>query len=200
MATIDFILNFAGILLWLCSYAPTFDLLIGTSSARPGRGGAQRLQRWYFAAALIALLLFRALLYWQIGSAVDWSPSLELSAISVSFRSDFLGHMILFSFLSFAAVLLVFYFWLLLLSLVNGSGPDENPVQRFVRLCLGRIGGWTPPLRMLLPFAAAFLFWLAINPMLVRFNILPAAHSAAHRSRAQIRTVSPQSGNCPATD
>jgi uncharacterized protein YggT (Ycf19 family) len=180
MAIIDFILSFAGVLLWLGATLPSFELMGVSSPAgdSPRRRGTPRVKRWHFAAALATLLLFRALLYWQVGSAVDWAPSLRLSAISVSFRSDFPGQMILFSVLGFGATLFVFYLWLLLLSLVNGHSASEEPVQKLVRHCLGRVNGWPWPIRLGLPFVVAVVLWLALNPLLVRGNIIPRAYSS----------------------
>src|SRR5262249_3105651 len=49
--------------------------------------------------------------------------------------------------------------------------------QKLVRGCLGRINGWPWLIKLSLPFSAAVVFWLALNPLLVRCNILPAARS-----------------------
>src|SRR5262249_50907785 len=80
---------------------------------------------------------------------------------------------------SFGATLFVFYLWLLLLSLVNGSTADSEPLQKFVRLYLGRINGWPWLIRLSLPFITAAVIWLALNPLLVRCKNLPAAQSGA---------------------
>ena len=73
MALIDFILNLAGLLLWLNWRSVRFDplgrrtpaTLIGTLR----RAEPRRLRRWHLLAALGGLLLLRAVIYWQIGSA-----------------------------------------------------------------------------------------------------------------------------------
>ena len=74
MGIIDFILNLAGLLLWLNWRSLRFDplgkrtpaTLIGTLR----RAEPRRLRRWHLPAALGGLLLLRAVFYWQIGSGV----------------------------------------------------------------------------------------------------------------------------------
>jgi hypothetical protein len=73
MGLIDFILNLAGLLLWLNWRSIRFDplgkrtpaTLVGTLR----RAEPSRLRRWHLLAVLGGLLLLRALFYWQIGSA-----------------------------------------------------------------------------------------------------------------------------------
>ncbi len=120
-------------------------------------------------------------LYWQIGPAVNWTPKLRLVAIAISFRSDFLDRMLLFSVLSFGMVLAVFYLYLLLLSLASGDSVDPNPLQRFLRVQLGSVGRWPAPLKLLLPLALGASFWLILNPVLARLNIIPESISATQR-------------------
>src|SRR5947207_3128845 len=99
MSLIDFILNLAGLLLWLNWCSIRFDPLLSRSPASLTgtlrRAEPHRLRRWHFLLALAALLLFRALIYWQIGSAVAWTPSLPLGAVALCFRSDFFGRALL---------------------------------------------------------------------------------------------------------
>ena len=117
MGLIDFILNLAGLLLWLNWRSIRFDplgrrmpaTLIGTLR----RAEPRRLRRWHLLAALGGLLLLRAALYWQIGSGVGWAAGkLDLGVIELSFRSDSFGRILLFSILSFGLTLGVFYLWL----------------------------------------------------------------------------------------
>ena len=77
MALIDFILNLAGLLLWLNWRSVRFDplgkrtpaTLIGTLR----RAEPRRWRRWHLLAALGGLLLLRAVFYWQIGAAANWA-------------------------------------------------------------------------------------------------------------------------------
>jgi hypothetical protein len=127
MALIDFILNLAGLLLWLNWRSVRFDplgkrtpaTLIGTLR----RAEPKRLRRWHLLAALGGLLLLRAVFYWQIGSAAHWTGTLNLGVITLSFRSDFFARMLWFSIFSFGLTLGVFYLWLLLLSILAGPEP-----------------------------------------------------------------------------
>src|SRR6266567_2470389 len=150
MSLIDFILNLACVLLWLNARSIRFDPLAKTSAASLAgtlrRAEPNRLRGWHFLAMLAAVLFCRAVLYAQIGPAVDWTPNLRLGAIAIPFRSDIFGRMLLFSVLSFAVTLAVFYLWCLLLSLVNGRTVDTDSLQRLVEIHLGRLGRWPWPL------------------------------------------------------
>ena len=185
MALIDFILNLAGLLLWLNWRSLKFDPLLSASAASLAgtlrRAAPRRVKPWHFLAALAALLLFRAVLYWQIGSEVNWTPNLHLGAIAVSFRSDFFGRTLLFSLCSFAVALAVFYLWLLLLSLVNGRAADVDPWQRLGRLHLGQVDRWAWPIKLILPLLIVTMLWLALSPLFARLEIIPPALSAKHR-------------------
>src|ERR1043166_1255147 len=140
MGVVDFTLNLAGLVLWLSWRSLSMERLVKTVPASLTgtikRVGPPRSRRWYFLAGLVSLLCLRALLYWQIGSAVEWVTNLRLGTINLFFRSDRLWLMLLYSALGFAVTLLLFYVWLLLLSLVNGRGADADPVQAIVRLHL----------------------------------------------------------------
>ena len=158
MGIIDFILNLAGLLLWLNWRSLRFDplgkrtpaTLIGTLR----RAEPQRLRRWHLLAVLGGLLLLRAVLYWQIGSGVGWAAGkLNLGVIELSFRSDSFGRMLLFSIFSFGLTLGVFYLWLLLLSIL--AGPE--PFHRLVRMQLGPIDRWPRGVKFILPLVSTAL-------------------------------------------
>jgi len=185
VSLIDFILNLAGLLLWLNWRSFGADPLSKTTPATLAgtlrRAEPQRLKGWHLLAGLTALLLLRALLYWQIGPAVNWTPNLRLVAIAISFRSDFLDRMLLYSGLSFGMALAVFYLYLLLLSLASGHSVDTNPLERFLRVQLGWIGRWPAPLKLVLPLVLGSSFWLILNPLLAKLNIIPASISGTQR-------------------
>ena len=182
MGLIDFILNLAGLLLWLNWRSIRFDplgkrtpaTLIGTLR----RAEPRRLRRWHLLAALGGLLLLRAALYWQIGSGVGWAAGkLDLGVIELSFRSDSFGRILLFSILSFGLILGVFYLWLLLLSIL--AGPE--PFHRLVRMQLGRMDYWPRGIKLLLPLVFTGLLWWLASWILTWLGIVPRPVSAAHR-------------------
>ena len=185
LAVINFLLNLAGLLLWFKWRSFRLDPLArikpATLTGTLRRAEPSRLKRWHLLAALAALLVVRSWFYWQVGSAVDWVAKLRLEPITVSFRSDFFSLMLLFSTLSFVSALGVVYLWLLLVSLVNGKGSDQDPCQGWVRLHLGRIEGWPWLVKLLLPLLLAVLFWMAFGPLLESLKIIPSALSTAHR-------------------
>jgi uncharacterized protein YggT (Ycf19 family) len=185
MAVIDSILNLACVLLWLnsrsiqlaASEKPTALSLASTLKKAGPRQGAG----WVSLGVLVAVLGLRSLFYWNVGSAMNWTPSLHLGVVSLPFRSDYLARLFLFSFLSFALLLALVYAWLLLFSIVNRRLPNEEPFQRFVRVQLGAMDRWPVGLRLMLPMLFTTLVWGLASPGLVQLGILPAPLSAGHR-------------------
>ncbi len=187
MGWIDFILNLAGILLWLNWRSMRFDPLVRTSPATLAgtlrRAEPRRLKRWHSLAALGGLLLVRALLYWQLGPTAGWTPSLHPGGLDVPvpFRSDSWWRMLLFSGLSFGVTLAVCYLWLLLLSLVNSRATETDPLQKLVRLHLGRVDRWPWPVKSLLPLLIGVLLWYLLSLVLARLDMILPASSRTHR-------------------
>src|ERR1700728_2744563 len=111
MRLIDFILNLAGLLLWLNWLSIQFDPLAKTTPAslvgtlRKADPSGPR--RWQSLAGLGALVLARAVIYSQISASVHWNPRLDLGIISLSFRNDNFWHLLLFSMLGFVCALAV---------------------------------------------------------------------------------------------
>jgi uncharacterized protein YggT (Ycf19 family) len=127
--------------------------------------------------AIGALLILRALFYWQIGSAAHWAGKLNLGVITLFFPSDSFGRILLFSVLSFGLTLGIFYVWLLLLSIL--SGPE--PVHRLVLIPLGVIDGWPGWLKFILPLALTASLWWSASWLFAWMQIIPPPVSAAHR-------------------
>jgi uncharacterized protein YggT (Ycf19 family) len=175
MSWIDFILNVAGLLLWLNWRAVPPPLAAPANAAPPAlpRRADPPRARWRYLLALLALLLGRAVFYWQAGSGLKWDPGIPLSSIALVFRSDLPGRMVLFSFFSFGATLGFFYLCLLLLSSVNAPVSDADPAQRLVRLHLGRLERWPGAVKMLLPLAVTVALWCALNPLLIWVDMVP---------------------------
>jgi uncharacterized protein YggT (Ycf19 family) len=180
MGIVDFILNLAGLLLWLNWRAERTDpvgkrrpaTLIGTLRRVDARS-----RGWQIPAIIAGLLLLRALLYWQIGSAANWSAKLNLGILDLSFHSTFFRHMFFYSVFSFVQTLWVFYLWLLFLSILNGPLPFHD----FIRVQLGSIDRWSRTTKLILPFVATALMWWAASWLLDWLQVIPPPLSAAHR-------------------
>ena len=185
MSIVDVILNLAGLLLWIKWRSLPFDpihkrtpaTLVGTLR----RAAPSRFRRWHLLAAIGGLLVLRAVFYWQIGPAAHWTGKLDLGVITLSFRSDLFGRMLLFSFFSFGLTLGIFYLWLLLLSLLAGSPANAGPIHRLVRMPLGGIDGWPGWAKIISPFVGTTLVWWLASWLLVRLEIIPQSVSAARR-------------------
>jgi uncharacterized protein YggT (Ycf19 family) len=183
MGIIDFILNLAGLLLWLNWRSLRFDplgkrtpaTLIGTLR----RVEPQRLRHWHLLAAIGGLLLVRAGFYRQIGmvSRPVWAGTLDLGIIAPSFLSNSFGRMFLFSVCSFGLMLAVFYLWLLLLSIL--AGPE--PVHGLVRMQLGGMDRRPRWMKLFLPLLAGALLWWLASWLLEWRGIIPRPISTALR-------------------
>ena len=178
MGLLHFILNVAGLLLWVNwrgmgfkEYVPYRSTLIHTLRSAETRP----LGRWRYLAALVGLLAVRGLLYQQVGAALKWVPVIDLGVLVVPFRSDQPWRMTLYSFLGFGVIWLGFQLWLLLLSIVNRCTPDTQSVQHLVRLHLGPVEHWPLALKLCLPPLTGALLWLPIHPLLAEIGLLPSA-------------------------
>jgi uncharacterized protein YggT (Ycf19 family) len=185
MGLIDFILNIAALLLWLGWRASRQDLVaVATPSTLAGtlrRADSPKLRRWQFPLILAGLLLARAVFYSQIGPAVDWSAGLDLSVISVSFRSDVFSRMLLFSILGFGSMLAAFWLSVLFVSLLNRPDAEFDSLRRFVRLHIGFVDNWPGWMKLILPWLAISTIWWLLSWLLVYQGLLPRPVSGVHR-------------------
>lgn len=186
MALIDLVLNLAALLLWLNWRARRFDVLVrATPTTLAGtlkRTETHHVKGWHLGVSLVLLLAGRALFYWIIGAPVDWTPKLDIGLISLAFRSDLLLFDLLYSVLSFLRLLIVFYFWLLAVSAINRAVVEPDPLQKLVRLHLGRAARWPWLVQLLLPLAVVTALWMIMSPFLAQLGLITRVHSLARLS------------------
>jgi hypothetical protein len=184
MNLIDWILNLAGVFLWIDWLSarggrPQSALSLASTVRPAGGSGGRSLGSF---AALAAILLIRPLFYYSVGPAVSWTAALNYVAAVIPFRSDLLGRMFIYSTLSFAGALGVYYSWIFLLAAVNGAGrlaPEAEPMHRFIRSQLGwldKIPWW---LKVFVPSIAAGVAWMLISLLLVELELVPEAQSGS---------------------
>ncbi len=184
MGLIDFILNIVALLLWLNWRSIRFDPLTRTVPAtlvgtlRPAE--PRRLKGWEWLAGLALLLTLRALVYWGIGAPVHWTPKLDLGVVVPAVRGDKLELQFLYSALSFLRVFVIFYFWLVVLAIANRQTMEPDPLLKLIRLHLGRSARWAWPWQIALPVLLAAVLWLAVQPILVHFELASRALSTTH--------------------
>jgi hypothetical protein len=177
VSLIDFILNVAGLLLWLnwrsariALHRPQAVVSIANSLQRadPVRGAG-----WSSLGALILLLGLRALFYHTLGPKLGWVPYMDFLAVNLPWRSDDLLRMTIFSVTSFGVTLYAFYSWLLLLSALNRSLLDSMPIHRWVRYHLGLLEKLPAFLKVFLPILFVLLLWPLVYKGLVLLKIAP---------------------------
>ncbi len=182
---IDFILNLAGLLLWLNWHTLSYDpLATATPTTLVGtlrRAEPARTKRWHYFGALGALLLVRAVFYRLFGPAVDWTGTLNLVATRLAFRSDSFGLMMLYSALSFGLLVGIFVLWLLLLSALAPASGENQLLLRLGRTHLGFVVSWPTWRKLLLPFLAGLVFWWLLSWLLGWWGLVPRPVSEAGR-------------------
>ena len=173
MGIVDFILNLAGLLLWLNWRSVRFDPLAKRTPAtlmgtlRPA--DPQKIRRWHLLAIIAGLLVLRAMVYRWIGPL--WVAKLDLVATTPQFRSNLFPDILFFSFLSFGLTLVVFYVGVLLLSILHGP----EPIHRLVKIPMGRVDGWPVWLKVLLPLIIVSVFWWLLSWPLDGMQKLPVS-------------------------
>jgi uncharacterized protein YggT (Ycf19 family) len=184
MGLIDLILDLAALLLWFNWRSLRFDPLVKTRPATLvgtlRRAEPRRVRGWQLLVALVALLVLRTVLYRQMGPEADWTPKLNLFFVVLAFRSDHFLSVLLFSALSFARVLLVCYFWLLALAIINRRDTDSDELHKMVRLHLGPVARWPWPVQALLPLVLITGLWSGVHPLLARLEITGQVASHTH--------------------
>lgn len=177
MALIEFLLNLAGLLLWInwrtLAADPLRTAAPATLAGTLRRAEPRRVRRWHFLAALVLLLVLRAEFYRLLGPALDWTGTLDLFATRIAFRSDTGALMLLYSLLDFGLWLGGLLLGLLLVSLVTRTGTGQTMFGQVARTHLGRILEWPRWVRLLLPFLAGALFWWLASWLLGRWELIP---------------------------
>ncbi|HEY2330258.1 MAG TPA: hypothetical protein VGI63_10650, partial [Verrucomicrobiae bacterium] len=185
---IDFILNVAGLLLWLNWRSARLDPFTratpATLAGTVRRAEPMRIKRWHFLAALGGLLFVRAYFYEHIGPAVSWTPKLDLTVVAPAFPLVLRGHVfflsaLLFSLLSFVRVLVVFYFWLLAMAALNRHETNPDPLQKLLLLQLGRPAKWPWFVQIILPVIVIAILWMLAHPLLVYIGVTTSLRSNA---------------------
>ena len=189
MGLIDSILNLVALLLWFNWRTARFDPLAGSTPATLA-GTLRRAEKpsfkvWLLPLAIPALLLLRALFYWQIGGAMGWTGRIDLGVVAVTFWCDSsvsgLKRMLLFSIYIFGVALTVFNLWLLLLSILKSSHANTDSLRQLLRAQLGLVETWPWWLKILLPLLALTpVWWLASWP-LTSTALLPEPASLLQR-------------------
>jgi uncharacterized protein YggT (Ycf19 family) len=183
---IDFILNVAGVLLWLNWRSVRLDPfnrgIPATLAGTVRRAEPMRLKRWHFLAALAALLIVRAWFYEHLGPAVNWTPKLNLIAVTPAFPLVMRGHAfflsaLLFSMLSFVRLLVIFYLWLLAIAILNRHETNPDPLQKLLLVQLGRPGKWPVIIQLIFSVLVIAVLWALFHPLLLHIGVITPVRS-----------------------
>lgn len=183
MAILDIVLNCLCLLLWLNSRSRGLTgiprvpgvALVGTLK----RAERRTSDAWSSGLVLLVVLFLRAILYWQVGSALRWTPSIGLGPVALHFRSDMFSRMVLFSLLGFAMFLAGFYFSLFLLAAVNRRQPSGERWPAMVRGHLGALARLPAWLMLLAPPVVLFSFWMTFGYLFAALQLVAPVGSLA---------------------
>src|ERR1700761_139118 len=164
VSLVDLILNIVGLLLWLNWRGVVVKPLPapGTALISTLRPAGPPAKRWPSLVGLVALLALRAIFYWRVGPQIDWVPRMPLGPTTLSFSSNFPERILLFSVLSFAATLGIFYLFLLLLSWITARTPEGEQGRRLIRGHLGLVDRWPNWIKPVLPLVVVAGLWYAL--------------------------------------
>ncbi|MGB9601571.1 MAG: hypothetical protein ACPMAG_02135 [Limisphaerales bacterium] len=173
MKTIDWLLNFVSLILWLkwlsffsVPSRTTLSLAIVIKPAEPVP------RRGRLPVIIIGLILLcKAMLFHYFGDLIRWNPTLDLIAISIPFRSDFFLMVLLYSVLSFVLFLIIFYFWLCILTVINFK-EELDIYHRKIIQHLGPVGRLPALFRFITPFILCALLWLILSPLFFKLGIV----------------------------
>lgn len=185
MKWLDWMVDLAGLFLWLgwrgfgvlpVSARPALTL---ASNLRPA-GRRDSHSRWALPGLLV-LLFGRALVHHEFPSrfaeAAVWSPG----AVAVTFRSDLMGRMLVFSFLSWLLLTLQVYLAMAVLAGLRRKAVELDPITRSLRAELGWFGRWPAFLGTLPVLAVLANLWAAGAGWLADLGLIPPLRSEAHR-------------------
>ncbi len=181
MAYVDLVLNLACLLLWLNWRSIRFDPLTKRTPAtlmgtlRPAV--PKKLRPWHLLVFIVLILLLRAMIYRWVGPATNWTAKLDLGVTVLPFRSDWLPHILVYSFCSFGVALGVFYMYLLPLSLL--AGPE--PIHRFVKIPLGRLDDLPRWAKSILPLVITAVAWWLASWAFCLLKVMPPPTAVAQR-------------------
>jgi hypothetical protein len=183
MSLVDLLLNVAALIMWVSWRGIRGTEAAGTAGTILGNlraAGVERPSRWPYLAWLVGLLLFRAILYRQMGPNLAWHPGWSHGAATLVFRSDSFPRMLAFSGLGFLSTLLFWYTGLAGILALHRPPMDRDGITRALRRqapWLANLPGW---LLLMLVAAAAGVSWLAIGSMAARHGLVPPLRGERH--------------------
>ncbi len=173
MKTIDWLLNLAALIIWLrwlsfFSATTRITLTLATVVKSTEKGS----KRGFFPLFIIGLILLgKAIFFYYSGAITNFNPILDLTAISIPFKSALFTMTLLYSVLSFLLFLIVFYFWLCILSVLNYR-EELDIYHRKIIQHLGIIGKLPAFFRFLAPFVITAFLWFIVSLLFSKMGII----------------------------
>jgi uncharacterized protein YggT (Ycf19 family) len=106
-----------------------------------------------------------------VGPAIDWTGSLNFGPITIFIRTEQFWLALLFSTLSFARALVLVYFWLLALCVINRNMTEPDVITRLIRLQLSHAAKWPVFVQATLPLLFLTAAWPGLHALLTHAGV-----------------------------
>ncbi len=175
MSWVVYILDLAGLLLWLSfrrvGADPTRPAGTLLGNLRPAAPVPHR--SWASLLTLVLMLLLRPLLLVLLATVLDSTPTWTPGPTVIAFRADDWLRLYFFSTLSFAWTALVGYAVLLAFCAFSRDVPELTSFAEFAMTLAGPLGRFPLVFLFLFPVAAGAVIWLGVGPVLQWQHLLP---------------------------
>ena len=175
MSWVVYILDLAGLLLWLSfrrvGADPTRPAGTLLGNLRPAAPVPHR--SWTSLGALLLMLVLRPLLLVLLATLLDATPTWTPGPTVIAFRADDWLRLYFFSTLSFVWTALVGYGVLLIFCALSRDVPELSSFSAFAVAMAGPVGRFPVLLILLLPAVAGALVWLGVGHLLEWQHLVP---------------------------
>lgn len=177
MESVNLVLNLFGWFLWAGAFVfPRYAVrssqpltLLSTlrQESTPTYG------RFFLLGGLVLLLGLRALAYWNFIPEGAPKPAVEFGLVSVSYLSERLVHMLIYSFSSFVIFLYGYYVLVFGLSITCRQRTRVNSIENLINQQLGSAAYWHPGLKVLALGCTGAGLWIGFGLLSLQIGVLP---------------------------
>lgn len=133
----------------------------------------QSFGRVFALSGLLVLLGLRAVGYWNFSQDPFAHLSVDFGVLVVSFKTDSLAHMGLYSVGSFLVFLLIYYTWVVGLSVTNRQRARVDSIENLIDQQIGGIASWHPANKVGALFGVGVVLWIVFGILLHLASVLP---------------------------
>ncbi|MCS7089891.1 MAG: hypothetical protein RMN51_00715 [Verrucomicrobiota bacterium] len=181
MAWVDWLLNLSCLLLgvgaWLGRSQWCRQLVVAKLAGTLRVVETPWIRPCVLVGGMFGLLLVRAWWAWCAGNWSVWTPQVDLGVLRVSFPPTpgwpGLTLASVYAGLSFAALAVGFWFWMLLLSSLGRGLLEHNALYPLIQRCALLPLRWSFGARLGLAWALIGLAWMGVEPWMAKLGLVP---------------------------